>query len=168
MILNLILWYLVIALAGWLVFPLAYRLLAFLPDRGLALSRPLGLLLWGYAYWLLVSLDVLQNDAGGAVFALLLVAGYLCWQCCWTKTGSGGETARLAARAARAGAGHRAALPGVVCLHGRWCARRTRMLRAPKNRWSWPSSIPSCARRLSRPATRGCRVMPFRITTLAT
>ncbi len=56
MFLNLILWYLVIALAGWLVFPLAFRLLKFLPDRGLAVSRPLGLLLWGYAYWLLVSL----------------------------------------------------------------------------------------------------------------
>ncbi len=66
-------WYLVIALAGWLAFPLTYRLLQFLPDRGLALARPLGLLLWGYAYWLLVSLHVLQNDAGGILFALLLV-----------------------------------------------------------------------------------------------
>ena len=80
MILNLITWYLVVALAGWLVFPLAYRVFAFLPDRGLALSRPLGLLLWGYTYWLLVSLKVLQNDAGGAVFSLLLVAGLSLWQ----------------------------------------------------------------------------------------
>lgn len=72
---NLIFWYLAIALAGWLVFPLAYRLLAFLPDRGLALARPLGLLLWGYIYWLLVSFGVLQNNPGGVLLALLLIGG---------------------------------------------------------------------------------------------
>src|SRR5512133_2511673 len=79
MFLTLVLWYLTIAFTGWLVFPLAYRLLAFLPDRGLALARPLGLLLWGYAYWLMVSLGVLQNDAGGVLFALLLVGGLSFW-----------------------------------------------------------------------------------------
>jgi YYY domain-containing protein len=73
-LLNVVIWYIVIALAGWLAFPLAYRLLSFLPDRGLALARPLGLLLWGYLYWLLVSLHLLQNDTGGVFFALLLVA----------------------------------------------------------------------------------------------
>jgi YYY domain-containing protein len=80
MVLNLVVWYLVVALAGWLAFPLAYRLLAFLPDRGLAFSRPLSLLLWGYIDWLLVSLGVLQNDAGGAVVALILVAGFMIWR----------------------------------------------------------------------------------------
>lgn len=80
MIVNLIFWYLVLALAGWLAFPLAYRLLAFLPDRGLAFARPLGLLLWGYACWLLVSLHVLQNDTGGVFFGLLLLAGLSAWQ----------------------------------------------------------------------------------------
>jgi len=79
MILNLILWYIVIAVAGWLAFPLAFRLLAYLPDRGLALSRPLGLLLSGYAWWLLTSLGLLQNGAGGAFFALLLVGGLSAW-----------------------------------------------------------------------------------------
>ncbi len=73
---NALSWYLIITLAGWVVFPLAYRLLAFLPDRGLALTRPLGLLLWGYTYWMLVSLRVLQNDAGGSLFALLIVAAF--------------------------------------------------------------------------------------------
>lgn len=80
MVLNTLFWYLIIGLAGWLAFPLAYRLLAFLPDRGLALARPLGLLLWGYAYWLLVSLHVLQNDTGGVLFALLMVGGLSAWQ----------------------------------------------------------------------------------------
>ncbi len=80
MILNVILWYFVVALAGWLVFPLAYRLLAFLPDRGLTFSRPLGLLLWGYAYWLLTSLHILQNDLGGVFFALLVMMALSAWQ----------------------------------------------------------------------------------------
>jgi YYY domain-containing protein len=67
-------WYLAILLAGWLAFPLAARLLPFLPDRGYTLSRPVGLLLWGFLYWLLASLHLIQNDLGGVVFALLLVA----------------------------------------------------------------------------------------------
>lgn len=80
MIINVLLWYLIVALAGWLAFPLSFRLLAFLPDRGLAFARPLGLLLWGYVYWLLVSLNVLQNDLGGVFAALLLVGGLSAWQ----------------------------------------------------------------------------------------
>jgi len=75
MIFNIFLWYMIVALAGWLAFPLAYRMLAFLPDRGLAFSRPLGLLLSGYFYWMLVSLHILQNNMGGVFFALLVLAG---------------------------------------------------------------------------------------------
>jgi hypothetical protein len=81
MLINVFFWYLVVALAGWLVFPLAYRLLAFLPDRGLAIARPLGLLLWGYLYWLLVSLHLLQNDMGGSSSHCLLVAPCLPGPC---------------------------------------------------------------------------------------
>lgn len=74
MILQFLFWYLAIVLAGWLVYPLAYRLLPFLPDRGYTLMKPLGLLLWGYLYWILVSLNIIENDIGGVVFALLAVA----------------------------------------------------------------------------------------------
>jgi len=35
-------WYLLVSLTGWLVFPLAYRLLPALPSRGFALARSLG------------------------------------------------------------------------------------------------------------------------------
>src|SRR5574338_115712 len=80
MILNVILWYLIVALAGWLTIPLAFRLLGFLPDRGLTLARPLGLLLWGYVYWILVSLRLFQNDSGGVLSALLVVVGLSAWQ----------------------------------------------------------------------------------------
>lgn len=79
MIISAVAWYLVISLVGWLVFPLAYRLLRFLPDRGLNFSRPLGLLLCGYIFWLLVSLQLLQNDVGGVFFAVLAAAGLSGW-----------------------------------------------------------------------------------------
>ncbi len=66
-------WYIVISLTGLAVFPLAYRLLPGLSDRGYSLSRALGLLLWGYLFWILGSLQILHNDLGGQLFALGLV-----------------------------------------------------------------------------------------------
>jgi YYY domain-containing protein len=58
---------------GWVAFPIAYRLLPNLPSKGYALAKPLGLLLWGFIYWILNSLGVLQNDIGGAILALIFV-----------------------------------------------------------------------------------------------
>ncbi|MEN6409646.1 MAG: DUF2298 domain-containing protein [Anaerolineaceae bacterium] len=85
-----ILWYLVLLLLGWLAFPLTQRLLPGLRDRGYAFARILGLLLWGYIFWLLTSLGVFQNDSGGVAAALLLVtalslfAGYKTgWRSLW-------------------------------------------------------------------------------------
>lgn len=68
-----ILWYLLIAFIGWLTFPLAYRCTPALADRGYCLSRALGLLLWGYVFWLLASLGILKNHPGGLLLALALV-----------------------------------------------------------------------------------------------
>jgi YYY domain-containing protein len=67
-------WYLVVSLLGWLSFPLAYRLFPALADRGYSLSRVLGLLVWGYLFWMLTSLGVTQNSAGGLLLALLILA----------------------------------------------------------------------------------------------
>ena len=75
---SFILWYLAIAVIGWLAFPLAFRLLKFLPDRGLIVSKPLGLLVYGFLFWLLASLHILQNDPGGVLIGLVLLAG-LSW-----------------------------------------------------------------------------------------
>ncbi len=72
-------WYLAALIIGWLAFPLAFRLLPGLPDRGYSLARALGLLVWGYAFWLLASLGILQNDLGGIVFALLVLVGLSLW-----------------------------------------------------------------------------------------
>ncbi|MCG8377192.1 MAG: DUF2298 domain-containing protein, partial [Chlorobiales bacterium] len=72
-------WYLILSLLGWLSFPLAYRLLKKLPDRGYSLARPLGLLLWGFIFWLLGSYGLLGNDAGGLIVALLLLLALSYW-----------------------------------------------------------------------------------------
>jgi uncharacterized membrane protein len=72
-------WYLVITLLGWITFPLAFRLLPALTDRGYALSRALGLLAWSYLLWLLASLGILRNDPGGLLFALAVLVGLSLW-----------------------------------------------------------------------------------------
>jgi YYY domain-containing protein len=77
--LSVLLWYLIISTIGLLSFPLTYRLLPALADRGYALSRILGLLLWGYLFWLLGSLGILRNNSGGALLAALLVMGLSAW-----------------------------------------------------------------------------------------
>ncbi len=68
-----LLWYFALLLTGWAAFPLAYRLLPALADRGYALSRALGLLLAGYVFWLLASLHLALNTPGGAWSAWLVM-----------------------------------------------------------------------------------------------
>jgi len=72
-------WYIILTLLGWLTFPLTYRLFPALTDRGYTLARAAGLLIWGYAFWLLASLGAAQNDTGGILFALILLAGLSVW-----------------------------------------------------------------------------------------
>lgn len=68
-------WYLLVSVAGLVTLPLAQRLFRFLPDRGFTLTRPLAMIFWGYTFWLLTYLHVLNNDTGGALLALILLAG---------------------------------------------------------------------------------------------
>jgi len=72
-------WYLFITLLGWLTFPLAYRLFPALADRGYALSRAAGLLLWGFLFWWMASLGIVMNDLGGLLLALSILAGLSIW-----------------------------------------------------------------------------------------
>ncbi|MEN8171297.1 MAG: DUF2298 domain-containing protein [Chloroflexota bacterium] len=76
---SFIAWYLLISLLGLLTLPLVFKLLPALPDRGYALARALGLLLWGFLFWLLGSLGFLLNDIGGQLVALILVSGLSWW-----------------------------------------------------------------------------------------
>ncbi len=79
---SFLLWYLLITLLGLLTFPLAYKLLPALADRGYALARTLGLLLWGYLFWILGVFHILPNSVGGELAALGMLAalGFWAWR----------------------------------------------------------------------------------------
>ena len=72
-------WWFWMAVIGWLAFPLTWRWLHVLPDRGVTLTRSVGLLLWGYVLWLGATLGVLPNTFGGALGALLIVTAVAAW-----------------------------------------------------------------------------------------
>lgn len=78
-VIPILIWYLLVAAAGWLAFPLAYYFLRALPDRGYAFVRPLGMLLWGFVFWLLSSYGLLANDHAGLLVATALVAAASWW-----------------------------------------------------------------------------------------
>ena len=77
--LTFIVWYLLVSIIGLLSFPIAYRLLPALSDRGYALSRAIGLLIWGYIFWLLASLGVLRNDVGSLLLGIIVLVGLSYW-----------------------------------------------------------------------------------------
>jgi YYY domain-containing protein len=77
--LHLVLWYILITLLGLLAFPLTYKFLPGLADRGYTLARTLGLLIWGYIFWIFGSFGLLQNDIGGELFALFFLAALGIW-----------------------------------------------------------------------------------------
>jgi YYY domain-containing protein len=72
--LQFFLWYLLITLIGWLTFPLSFRLFPALADRGFSLARTLGMLVWGYVFWMMASLGIIQNDGNGLLLALIVLA----------------------------------------------------------------------------------------------
>src|SRR4030095_2875288 len=71
--------YILITLLGWMTFPLASRLFPALSDRGYTLSRALGLLIWGYVFWLFATLGIAQNDMGGLLLGLVILGGLSTW-----------------------------------------------------------------------------------------
>lgn len=73
--LDFIAWYVIVLGLGWLAFPLAFRLLADLPGRGLTFTKILGMMIWGYLFWILSRLGFTANDLAGLIFPLLLIAG---------------------------------------------------------------------------------------------
>ena len=72
-------WYLALVILGWLTFPLSFRILSKLSDRGYSLSRILGLLLWGFGFWIFSSLGFLRNQPGGILLALFLLVMASFW-----------------------------------------------------------------------------------------
>ncbi|HLO18612.1 MAG TPA: DUF2298 domain-containing protein, partial [Anaerolineales bacterium] len=72
-------WYILITILGWLTFPLTYYLFPMLAERGYTLSRTFGLLIWAYVFWLFASLGIAQNDPGGLLLGLVILAGLSGW-----------------------------------------------------------------------------------------
>jgi YYY domain-containing protein len=68
-------WYLLMLGLGLLNYPVASSLLPKLKSRGYAFSKIMGLLLWGFLYWITNIFQVLPNSFVGAVVALALIAG---------------------------------------------------------------------------------------------
>ncbi|HIE39336.1 MAG TPA: hypothetical protein EYP77_09770, partial [Anaerolineae bacterium] len=78
-----VVWYLAVAVLGWLAFPLLFAALPRLWDRGYGLARPLGLLVMAYITWLSASLRLLPNTRGTVALAVLLLAvagGVAAWR----------------------------------------------------------------------------------------
>ena len=73
MILQAFSWYIILTVLGWVSFPIAFTVFSNLRDRGYGLSRVLGLLLWGYIFWLSTSLNFSRNNLAGISFAGLLL-----------------------------------------------------------------------------------------------
>ncbi len=76
-------WYLAVQLLTLVTLPLALRYFVQLPDRGYALARPLGILLFGLLFWLGYSYGLVRNEAGGAwlaVFGLAALSAAAGWR----------------------------------------------------------------------------------------
>ena len=80
--LNVLLWLVTVEIIGLAVFPLAYFLLPKLSDRGYGLSKPLGILLVGYAAWILSVLHLLPSvrfTLVGLVILMVASSGVLAY-----------------------------------------------------------------------------------------
>lgn len=77
---------------GWAALPIAFRMLRWLPDRGYAFAKSLGLLLGSYVLWLGATTGFIRNDPGGIAFAILIVTGLSAWL--WWR-GQDGENGPL-------------------------------------------------------------------------
>ncbi len=64
---------------GWLAFPLTFNLFRRMPDRGLTLTKVLGLLLVSFIHWLLNSLGLSQNNTAGIWAALIILFLFGLW-----------------------------------------------------------------------------------------
>jgi YYY domain-containing protein len=87
-ILAVFLWWLIIEILGLIALPLTVRLFKYLPDRGYALAKPLGLLLVGYVLWIGATFGLLHNSVGGIVFSILVVGAFSGWFYAREKDGS--------------------------------------------------------------------------------
>jgi YYY domain-containing protein len=76
---QVLVWWLIMQVLGWLAFPTAVRIFRWLPDRGYTFSKSLGLLLISYILWIGASTGLLANNLGGILFSIIILAGVSAW-----------------------------------------------------------------------------------------
>jgi YYY domain-containing protein len=67
-------WYLALQAMALAAFPLCWRILRGLPDRGYAVAKTLGLLIVGYVAWLLPSLQLMEFGRGAVIAGVVVAA----------------------------------------------------------------------------------------------
>jgi len=68
-------WWALVTLAGAAVWPLLWRVLSSLPDRGYLLARAAGVLLVTVLYWLLGTFGFIRADVGGLALSWVIMLG---------------------------------------------------------------------------------------------
>jgi YYY domain-containing protein len=76
---QILVWWLLMQVLGWLALPTAMRIFRWLPDRGYSFAKALGLLLVSYFLWVGASTGLLNNDLAGILFSILLLAAISAW-----------------------------------------------------------------------------------------
>ena len=61
---QVLIWWVIVQVLGWVALPTAMRIFRWLPDRGYAFSKALGVLLVSYFLWIGASTGFLNNDLG--------------------------------------------------------------------------------------------------------
>lgn len=85
-------WWAALMVLGGAALPLAFTLLRWLPDRGYAFVKMLGLLVVSYLFWLLGTLGFLANNGGSLLYCLALLTAASAWV---YRQGDGGLRAWL-------------------------------------------------------------------------
>jgi YYY domain-containing protein len=78
-VIQILVWWVILQLLSWLALPTSMRIFRWLPDRGYTFSKVLGLLVASYFLWVGASTTLLNNDLGGILFSVLLLAGLSAW-----------------------------------------------------------------------------------------
>ncbi len=72
---QILVWWLILQVLGWLALPVAMRIFRWLPDRGYSFTKALGLLCISFVLWVGASTGLLDNNLGGILFSILLLTG---------------------------------------------------------------------------------------------
>src|SRR3990172_5213718 len=65
-------WWAAVLLVGLATFPLTFAFFRFLPDRGYAFAKPVGLILLGYILWIGATAGIFPNSR---IFIALILVG---------------------------------------------------------------------------------------------